>query len=259
MDHGRGGLVGVLAGVAVAVALAVGVVGYAAGHYTNRTRTITVTVPSTGSASSGSQAVSRQVAAGAFAFAQFGCGQCHGPDGKGGISSAVPVLTRVGKTLTVAQLTSIINHGLGASANPKRVYMPVWGAVISPQQVRGLVAYIRGGLPVVPGAAAVAVPVGEGPAVAGAALYVRYGCINCHGPNGLGGVPNPAAPDKVVPPLSGAKFRKQFNTDAKILSVIRSGSVIGHAPIVSMPHWGGIISNGHLRDLVAYLKTLSAR
>ena len=38
-----------------------------------------------------------------------------------------------------------------------------------------------------------------------------------------------------------------------------SGSVIGHAPIVSMPHWGGIISNGHLRDLVAYLKTLSSR
>ena len=259
MEQKRGGLVGVLGGVAVAVVVAVGLVAYAAGHYTNSTRTVTLTVTTTGSASAGSRAVSRQVAAGAFAFAQFGCGQCHGPDGKGGVSRAVPVLTSVGKTLTVAQLTSIINHGLGASADPKRVYMPVWGAVISPQQVRGLVAYVRAGLPTVPGAAAVSVPANDGPAVAGAALYVRYGCINCHGPNGLGGVPNPAAPDKVVPPLSGAKFRKQFNTDAKILLVIRSGSVIGHAPIVSMPHWGGIISNGHLGDLVAYLKTLSSR
>jgi mono/diheme cytochrome c family protein len=38
--------------------------------------------------------------------------------------------------------------------------------------------------------------------------------------------------------------------------VIRSGSVIGKAPIVSMPHWGGILSEAQLRALVAYLKTL---
>jgi mono/diheme cytochrome c family protein len=164
----------------------------------------------------------------------------------------------VGKQLTVAQLSSIINHGLGASANPTRPYMPVWGAVISPQQVRGLVAYIRAGLPQVPGATPIAVPTNEGAAVAGAALYVRDSCINCHGPNGLGGVPNPAAPDKVVPPLSGSEFQKQFNTDAKIIDVIRSGSVLGRAPIVSMPHWGGILSAQDLRDLVAYLKTLKS-
>jgi mono/diheme cytochrome c family protein len=38
-----------------------------------------------------------------------------------------------------------------------------------------------------------------GAEVAGAALYVHYGCINCHGPNGLGGVPNPLSEDKVIP------------------------------------------------------------
>jgi hypothetical protein len=32
--------------------------------------------------------------------------------------------------------------------------------------------------------------------------------------------------------------------------------VIGRAPIVSMPHWGGIIPNDQLKALVAYLKTL---
>ena len=57
----------------------------------------------------------------------------------------------------------------------------------------------------------------------------------------LGGVPNPQSPDKTIPRLSGVDFRKEFNTDAKIIAVIRSGSVIGRAPIVSMPHWGGII------------------
>ncbi len=89
--------------------------------------------------------------------------------------------------------------------------------------------------------------------------YIRAGldgCINCHGPNGLGGVPNPRSPDKTIPSLSGIDFRKEFNTDKKITDVIRSSSVIGRAPIVSMPHWGGILSDADLKALVAYLKTL---
>jgi hypothetical protein len=36
--------------------------------------------------------------------------------------------------------------------------------------------------------------------------------------------------------------------------VIRSGSVIGRAPIVSMPHWGGIIPDSQLRALVGYIQ-----
>jgi mono/diheme cytochrome c family protein len=128
--------------------------------------------------------------------------------------------------------------------------------VISKQQVSDLIAYLRAGLPAVPTAEPQAIPGGQGQAVAGAALYIRDGCINCHGPNGLGGVPNPQSPDKSIPSLSGIDFRKQFNTDAKIIAVIRSGSVIGRAPIVSMPHWGGIIPDDQLRALAAYLKTL---
>jgi mono/diheme cytochrome c family protein len=134
--------------------------------------------------------------------------------------------------------------------------MPVWGQVISATQVDDLIAYLRAGLPNVPTAEPPAVPQMQGAAVEGSVLYVRYGCINCHGPNGLGGVPNPQSPDKTIPPLSGQDFRTEFNTDAKIIDVIRSGSVIGKAPIVSMPHWGGIIPDGQLQALVAYLKTL---
>jgi hypothetical protein len=62
-------------------------------------------------------------------------------------------------------------------------------------------------------------------------------------------------------PRSGGVFCAsdlKFNTDAKIIAVIRSGSVIGRAPIVSMPHWSGIIPPAQLNDLVAYIKTLKA-
>ncbi len=184
------------------------------------------------------------------------CAQCHGERGRGGVSADVPALSVIGKQLTVVQLKQIINHGLGESANPKKPYMPVWGQVISAHQVADLVAYIRAGLPSVPGATAPPVITGQGPAVEGALLYQRYGCVNCHGPNALGGVPNPQSPDKAIPALSGADFFKEFDTDQKIIAVIRSGSVLGQAPIVSMPHWGGIIPDEQLRALVAYIKTL---
>ena len=248
------GLVAALLGAGLALVFAVGIGAWAAGHYTRGTITVTVTTATT--TTPAAAPVDPHVAAGAYAFVQFACAQCHGDQGKGGVSPYVPALDQVGKVLTVARLTSIIDHGLGESANPTKPYMPVWSAVISKQQVSDLVSYIRAGLPAVPGATPVTVPSDQGLAVAGAQLYVRDGCINCHGPNGLGGVPNPQSPDKAIPPLTGGDFRGEFNTDAKIIDVIRSGSVIGRAPIVSMPHWGGIISDQDLKALVAYLKTL---
>jgi mono/diheme cytochrome c family protein len=200
--------------------------------------------------------VDPQVAAGAHDFVQFACAACHGSLGRGGVSPYVPALNVIGKNLTVASLTRIITHGLGESKNPTRPYMPVWGPVMSKQQVADLVAYVRAGLPAVKYATPVPIPGNQGPVVAGMAAYVHYGCVNCHGPNGLGGVPNPLSPDKTIPPLSGQDFRKEFDTDTKILSVIRSGSVIGRPPIASMPHWAGIIPDWQLKALVAYLKTL---
>jgi mono/diheme cytochrome c family protein len=209
-----------------------------------------------GGASAPAAGMDPHVAAGAHDFVQFACAACHGNLGRGGVSPYVPALNTVGKRLTVQALSLIITHGLGESANPKRPYMPVWGPVISKQQVADLVTYIRAGLPPVQYATPVPIPRNQGTVVAGAAAYIHYGCINCHGPNALGGVPNPQSPDKSIPPLSGQDFRKEFNTDKKILDVIRSGSVIGKEPIASMPHWGGIIPAWQLKALVAYLKTL---
>jgi mono/diheme cytochrome c family protein len=203
--------------------------------------------------------VSPQVAAGAHAYVQFACGECHGERGRGGVSPYVPALTVVGKVITPARLTQIIDHGLGVSTDPKRPFMPVWGGVIPARQVDDLVAYIHAGFPAVPGASPPRVPTGQGPAVEGRALYIRDGCVNCHGPKGRGGVPNPQSPDKTIPSLATADFFKEFNTDKKIEDVIRSGSVIGQAPIVSMPHWGGILSKDQLRALAAFIKTLKTR
>ena len=221
------------------------------GRDSKNAKTVTV-----GAVAASQTAVDPHVAAGAHDFVSFSCSQCHGEQGRGGVSPDVPALTSVSKALTPAQLRRIIDHGLGESANPTKPYMPVWGEVISARQVSDLIAYLRAGLPAVATAVPVAIPEGQGEAVAGASLYVRYGCVNCHGPNGLGGVPNPQSPDKTIPPLSGQDFRSEFNTDKKIADVITSGSVIGRQPIVSMPHWGGILPTPQVQAIIAYIKTL---
>ena len=212
------------------LAFVAGFAGWAVGHSTRHTRT--VTVAASGATSVSSTPIDPHVAAGAHDFSQFACAQCHGLQGRGGVSPVVPSLTNVAQAVTPVRLRFIIDHGLGESKNPTKPYMPVWGDVISRQQVSDLIAYLRAGLPAVPTAEPSAIPQGQGLAVEGATLYVRYGCINCHGPNALGGVPNPQSPDKTIPPLSGVVFRKEFDTNAKIIAVIRSGSVIGRAPIV---------------------------
>ena len=100
------------------------------------------------------------------------------------------------------------------------------------------------------------VPANQGDAVAGAALYSRYGCINCHGPNGLGGVPNPQSAGRDDPAAVRGGLPHGVQHAGQDRGVIRSGSVIGRAPIVSMPHWGGILSPTQIADLIAYIDTL---
>ncbi len=243
------GAIVVLLSLALACAAATG--AFFVGRATKSTKTVTATTSTVESATH----VDPRVAAGAHDFVQFACAQCHGEQGKGGVSPDVPALTNA-KSLTAARLSSIIHHGLGESANPTKPYMPVWNGIVSDAQIADLVSYIHAGLPRVATASPQAVPTGQGAAVEGATLYTVYGCVNCHGPNGLGGVPNPQSEDKTIPSLAGQDFRTEFNTDAKILAVIKSGSVIGKPPIVSMPHWGGIIPDDRLNALVAYLKTL---
>ena len=256
-DRSSGGAaVGIAAAAIAFVIVAVALTAWLVGRDSASSTTTTVRVSTPATSTPAKTAVSDTVAAGAHDFVQFACAQCHGIGGVGGVSADVPSLNGLGTAFTEQQLTTIINHGLGASADPKKPYMPVWHGIVSPRQVSELVAYIRAGLPAVPGATPPVVPTDQGSAVQGSVLYVRDGCINCHGPNGLGGVPNPQSPDKTVPPLSGADFKGQFNTPAKIADVIRSGSVIGRAPIVSMPHWGGILSQADMNALIAYLGTL---
>jgi mono/diheme cytochrome c family protein len=240
-----------------AIALMIGAVALAS-YYAGRNNRSTAPAASSGSSTPTTTpaSVPEDAALGAHAFVQFACAQCHGDRGVGGVSPDVPALQSLAPNLTVAQLTSIIEHGAGVSKDPQRPFMPIWHGIIAKPQISELVAYMKAGFPQVQYADPVPVPADQGDAAAGQALYQRYGCINCHGPNGLGGVPNPQSPDTTIPPLVGKEFHSEFSAK-DIADVIRSGSVIGRAPIVSMPHWGTILTDRQIAQLIAYIDTLT--
>ena len=133
--------------------------------------------------------------------------------------------------------------------------MPVWGAVISTGQVGELVTYIHAGLPRCPQRHHRRSRQDKSRRRGQRALCARRLHQLSRAERARRST-QPAVAGQDDPPLTGEDFRAEFNTDAKIIDVIRSGSVIGRAPIVSMPHWGGIIPTADLQALTAYLKTL---
>jgi len=150
-----GSIVAIAVAAIVLVVVGVGLAAY----YTGKSRGSSTPAASTGGGgtSTGTQpaAVPQEVALGAHAFVQFACAQCHGDQGKGGVSLDVPALDTTATKLTAAQLTSIIEHGAGVSQDPTRPFMPIWHGIIAKPQIDELVAYIKAGFPAVPGAEAV--------------------------------------------------------------------------------------------------------
>ena len=90
MERRNGTLVAVLGGVVLAALVVVGLVAFAVGD--NRSKTTTITVAGVPAAAAGAP-VDPQVAAGAHDFVQFACAECHGLQGRGGVSPYVPALT----------------------------------------------------------------------------------------------------------------------------------------------------------------------
>lgn len=84
-----------------------------------------------------------------------------------------------------------------------------------------------------------------GDAKRGAEAFKKATCAGCH-PGG-GNVVNPKDP------LKGPKFAKEFNTDAKIEKVIRSG--IKGTPMPGFDKKR--LSDKDLKDIIAYLRSLT--
>jgi mono/diheme cytochrome c family protein len=127
------------------------------------------------------------------------------------------------------------------SGGGPHVTMPVWGQILTPEQMDALVQYTF------------AASKGQG-TEEGSQLFASN-CAACHGQFGEGG-PNPTRSGDMIPPISSAEFLGTRD-DATIRSIIAQGQPdLGMNPFGSS--YGGPLSDDEIDSLVAFIRSWQA-
>jgi len=150
-------------------------------------------------------------------FAQF-CVSCHG--------DRIPS----SQDLEAARLTI-------ASGGPHQT-MPVWGEVLTPEQLDALVAYTLNA------AKGTSLEIGQ-------QLFTQN-CAQCHGDFGEGG-PNPTRPNDIIAPISSAEYLKTRD-NLTLRAIISQGQPnFGMSPFGSSS--GGPLDDDEVDAIVAYMRS----
>ncbi len=153
-------------------------------------------------------------------FNQY-CSKCHG--------------SRVPAAKDVEQARQTISIG-GAHQT-----MPVWGNVLTKEQIDALVSYI--------------VSASQGTSTQRGQSLFAQNCAPCHGDFGEGG-PSPADPNKIIPPIGTADFLNTHD-DTTLFQVISQGQPDqGMSPFGSAN--GGNLDDDQINSIVAYLRSWQA-
>jgi mono/diheme cytochrome c family protein len=111
---------------------------------------------------------------------------------------------------------------------------------------------------------ALSLPALMSPVERGRAVFRKYGCAGCHGPDAKGGVPNPNA--KTAQQVPGLLYVADGYTKAELKARILNGQKEITAldpkrppPPLYMPAWRGTISDTEVDDLIAHLISLKPK
>ncbi len=127
------------------------------------------------------------------------------------------------------------------SSGGAHVTMPVWGKLLTPEQLDALVKYT------------LAASKGQS-SEEGAKLFADN-CAVCHGQFGEGG-PNPANPSETIVPISSSEFLKTRD-DVTLRNIISQGQPnFGMSPFGSS--YGGPLSDDQIDALLAYIRSWEA-
>lgn len=106
-------------------------------------------------------------------------------------------------------------------------------------------------------------PVYRTPAERGRAVYVKYGCAACHGPEAKGGIPNFNYENITEPNLT--KTVSTYTRDELREKISNGVPVVGKAdakgptPPLYMPAWKDKIKGQELEDLLTYLTSIAEK
>jgi mono/diheme cytochrome c family protein len=213
------------------------------------------------------------------------CGVCHGSDGLGKPGQA-PELA--GSEWVAKDVTSLARIPLAGLNGPIQVRGRDWnlamapmGAGLSDADLAAVLTYVRGSwgnqysaVSVDEAKAARAAISGNAPSAAelakmtpvdrGHAVFTKFGCFQCHGPDAKGGVHNTNA--KTAEQVPSLIYVDDGYTKDELIGFIKRGERVipklnpaGPEPPHFMPKWGPVIQDAELSDLATYLLSLKPK
>lgn len=211
---------------------------------------------------------------------EAGCFSCHGPDGRGGVSNpgskdgTVPAFVGGEPMMWVDSEQELREYILDGAPKRKRdrpryakqleqqlLNMPAYRGYLSAADVDDLVAYIR--------AVSGLVSPSDDLALQGQDVAYRFGCFDCHGPMGAGGVGNPGSLKGYIPGWWGKDYQDLVRSDDELREWIMGGRLqrLDENPIarrftegqrIQMPPYKNVLDDAQLRALMAYVKWINA-
>lgn len=191
-------------------------------------------------------------AAGKAYFTQVGCASCHKVGAEG--SAVGPDLTLTGFRHNKEWLDLFIKDPQGwkpSSLMPNRRLSPEARAaiVLYLLEQKGQ-AWAKGARPW---------DGTQDPVAKGRLIYLKAGCVACHGAGGAGGQPNNNVKGGLIPALNNAS---ETYTKKELVEKIRRGVTPqkddpkGPEPLIRMPAWGDYLNQAELEAVADYLLTL---
>ncbi len=213
------------------------------------------------------------------------CGLCHGSDGLGKPGQVPPL---AGSDWVAKDMVSLARVPLAGLNGPIKVSGKDWnlamapmGAGLSDTELAAVLTYIRTSWGNQSGAcdesdmkSVRAAVNGNGPSAVdlakmsppdrGHIVFKKYGCFQCHGPDGKGGVSNFNA--KTAEQVPSLIYVADGYNKAELLAFISRGERViprknpnGPEPPHFMPKWGGIVTTNELSDLADFLFSLKPK
>lgn len=206
----------------------------------------------------------------------MGCFACHGPGGLRGMADPGHGLDEVpplagGLVTMYAKDEGELREWILDGA-PRRIrddpaqwklreraviQMPAWRGLIEDDDLEDLVAYVKA-------VSDLETPQDE-QARAGRKTAERYGCFNCHGPQGRGSLPNLRSFKGVIPAWDGPDFVELARDEGEVREWILYGRprrlqeqqaaryFLDRQPI-KMPAYQGHVTEAELGELLAYIR-----
>ena len=213
------------------------------------------------------------------------CGLCHGSDGLGKANQAPPLAGSDWVTKDLISLARVplmgLNGPIQVAGHDWNLAMAPMGAGLSDGDLAAVLTYIRSAwgnksssISEADVKAARAAISGNAPSAAdlakmtpperGHEVFKKYGCFQCHGPDGKGGVPNLNA--KTAEQVPSLIYVADGYNKTELLAFISRGERViprknpnGPEPPHFMPKWGGIVTTNELSDLADFLFSLKPK